>query len=261
MSRSTATIRVERTGPVTTILLDRPAVRNALDRTSSQALAQAFDEFEKDAESRVAVLTGAGESFCAGADLQELAVGELYEPWGDSYHGPTRRVLAKPVIAAVEGHACGGGLGLALWCDLRIAAEDAVFGVFSRRWGVPVSDGTTVRLPRIVGLGRALDMLLTGRAVGAQEALAMGLVSRVVPRGRARGEAEAAALEIAAHPQAALLCDRRSAYAQLDLGVPEALHREAVASREIREREARRGASRFAAGEGRHGEAPEPDDA
>lgn len=251
MPRANGTIRVQSNGRVTTILIDRPAVRNALDRASSEALTKAFEGFENDPVARVGVLSGAGGSFCTGADLRELARGELYEPWGDAYRGPTRRLLAKPVIAAVEGHACAGGLGLALWCDLRIAAVDAVFGVFSRRWGVPLSDGTTVRLPRIVGLGRALDMLLTGRSVDAREALQMGLVSRLVPSGRALVEAQALAHEMALHPQGALLCDRRSAYRQLDLGMQEALHREAVASQNVREREARRGAARFVSGEGR----------
>jgi enoyl-CoA hydratase len=247
-------IRVERDPPITTITIDRPQVKNALDRAASAELAQAMGAFETDAESRVAVLTGAGGSFCAGADLRELATGAIYEPWATSLDGPTARVLDKPVIAAICGHACAGGLGLALWCDLRVIDDSAVFGVFSRRFGVPMSDGTTVRLPRLIGLSRALDLLLTGRAVGAQEALAIGLANRLVARGEARAAAEALAREIAAHPQAALLCDRRSAHQQFDLTLAEALRHEADGSRAARERDASAGAARFVAGQGRHGE-------
>jgi enoyl-CoA hydratase len=246
-------ILVERDPPIATIVIDRPEVRNALDRAASAALTRALRAFDGDRELRAAVLTGAGGCFCAGADLRELASGTLYEPWAASPEGPTGPPLGKPVIAAVAGHACAGGLGLALWCDLRVADETAVFGVFSRRFGVPMSDGTTVRLPRLIGLSRALDLLLTGRAVDAREALAIGLVNRVVPRGEARSAAEALAREIASHPQAALLSDRRSAYEQLDRPLAVALRREAEGSRAARESEAAAGASRFVAGEGRHG--------
>ena len=175
-------ILVERRGPVTTLIINRPNSRNALDNEAAHSLAAALKAFEADANARVAVLTGAGGAFCAGADLKELGGGTDYFPWAGSDDGPLRAPLSKPVIAAVEGHACAGGLGVALFCDIRIVDETAVFGVFSRRWGVPMSDGTTVRLPRIVGQGRALDMLLTGRAVGADEAIAIGLATRKVAR-------------------------------------------------------------------------------
>src|SRR5499427_3412958 len=188
-------ILVEAAGPITTIVLNRPELRNALDNEAAHALAEALKAFEADSAARVAVLTGAGGAFCAGADLKELGSGTDYFPWAGSDEGPLRAPLAKPVIAAVEGHACAGGLGVALFCDIRIVDDTAVFGVFSRRWGVPMSDGTTVRLPRLIGQGRALDMLLTGRPVGAQEALAIGLATQVVPKGTARAEAEKLALE------------------------------------------------------------------
>ena len=257
--RSKSSILVEQNGPVTTVVINRPEVKNALDRDASVELAEALFAFEEDSSSLAAVLTGSDGAFCAGADLSELATGEMYEPWADSARGPTRMMLSKPILAAVEGHACAGGLGLALSCDLRVVDETAVFGVFSRRWGVPMSDGTTVRLPRLVGLSRALDLLLTGRAVDAEEALAMGLANRLAPRGRAREEAEALAHTIAAFPQPALICDRRSAYAQFDLDLPEALHQEAEGSRRVREEHAASGAARFAAGEGRHGKVPGDD--
>jgi len=244
-------IRVERDPPITTLIIDRPRVKNALDRAASAELARALRAFDADAESRVAVLCGAGGTFCAGADLRELATGEIYEPWAASADGPTAQVLGKPVIAAIEGHACAGGLGIALWCDLRVIDDTAVFGVFSRRVGVPMSDGTTVRLPRLIGLSRALDLLLTGRAVEAQEALAIGLANRLVPHGEARQAAEALARELAAHPQGALLCDRRSAHQQFDRPLAEALRLEAEGSRAARERDAVRGAAGFVAGQGR----------
>ena len=246
-------IRVEREPPVTTVVIDRPEVKNALDRATSAELARALRAFDADASAKVAVLTGAGGAFCAGADLRELARGEIYEPWAASADGPTGMLLGKPVIAAIEGHACAGGLGLALWCDLRVVDDTAVFGVFSRRFGVPMSDGTTVRLPRLIGLSRALDLLLTGRPVDAREAIAIGLANRMAPRGEALQAAQALAREIASHPQAALLCDRRSAHEQSDRPLAEALRNEADRSREAREREAAAGAGRFVAGEGRHG--------
>ena len=185
-------VYVEKQGPVTTVILDRPEVRNAVDRLAAQALADAFRAFEADPEARVAVLWGAGGTFCSGADLKAIAAGEpnRVAPDGDGPMGPTRLVLDKPVVAAVAGHAVAGGLELALWCDLRVVEEDAVLGVFCRRWGVPLIDGGTVRLPRLIGLSRALDLILTGRPVGAAEALDIGLANRVVPHGAARPAAE-----------------------------------------------------------------------
>ena len=184
-------ILVERGGPVTTIIINRPLSRNALDNEATHALADALLAFEADPDARVAVLTGAGGAFCAGADLKELGSGTDYFAWAGSDGGPLRAPLGKPVIAAIEGHACAGGLGVALFCDIRIVDDTATFGVFSRRWGVPMSDGTTVRLPRIVGQGRALDMLLTGRAVGADEAIAIGLATRKAARGTTRASVSA----------------------------------------------------------------------
>ena len=221
-------VRVERDGPVSTVILDRPDVRNAVDGPAAAALAGAFAEFEADDGASVAVLCGAGGTFCAGADLKALGgpEGNRVAPDGDGPMGPTRMRLSKPVIAAIDGHAVAGGLELALWCDLRVVEEDAVLGVFCRRWGVPLIDGGTVRLPRLVGLGRALDLILTGRAVPAAEALQMGLVSRVVPHGQARGAAEALAREIAAFPQACLRSDRESALASLSLTETDAMANE-----------------------------------
>jgi len=205
-------VRIERAGAVTTVVLDRPQLRNAVDGATAAALAEAFREFDADADASVAVLWGAGGTFCAGADLRAIGTpaGNRVAPDGDGPMGPTRMRLSKPVIAAVSGHAVAGGLELALWCDLRVAEEDAVFGVFCRRWGVPLIDGGTVRLPQIVGLGRALDLILTGRGVDAAEALQMGLVNRLVPRGAARAAAERLASELAALPQACLRGDRMS---------------------------------------------------
>lgn len=247
-------ILVERDGPVATVTINRPERRNALDRASARALRQAFDAFAADDALRVAVLTGAQGAFCAGADLKELAGGVDYEAWAGAATGPTHPLLAKPVIAAVAGTACAGGLGLALWCDLRICDESAVFGVFSRRWGVPMSDGTTVRLPRLIGLSRALDMLLTGRPVDAREALAIGLANRVVPAGEAVAEAQALARRIAAFPQIAMRSDRESAYRQAGLPLPEAIAEEDRLAQAARRLEAKAGAERFAQGAGRHGE-------
>jgi len=246
-------ILIETAGPVTTITINRPQVRNALDNEAAHALASALKSFEADTQARVAVLTGAGGSFCAGADLKELGSGTDYFPWAGSDEGPLRAPLAKPMIAAIEGHACAGGLGVALFCDIRIVDETAVFGVFSRRWGVPMSDGTTVRLPRIVGQGRALDMLLTGRAVGADEAIAIGLATRKVPRGMTRAEAERLAHEMAGFPPIAMASDRRSAYESFDRDQAAAVQREMELSLAARQQEAQTGAARFAKGEGRHG--------
>ncbi|MBO0868171.1 MAG: crotonase/enoyl-CoA hydratase family protein [Micromonosporaceae bacterium] len=214
-------VRIERDGPVWTVVLDRPGVRNAVDRSTAEALAGAFRAFDADGSARVAVLWGAGGTFCAGADLHAIAAGRpnRVQPDGDGPMGPTRIRLSKPVIAAVSGYAVAGGLELALWCDLRVVEQDAVLGVFCRRWGVPLVDGGTVRLPRIVGLGRALDLILTGRPVHADEALAIGLATRVVPPGAARAEAERLAAELAAFPQICLRHDLASVYdtACLDL--------------------------------------------
>jgi enoyl-CoA hydratase len=213
------TLRVARAGPVTTVVIDRPEVRNAVDRPTAAVLAAAFREFEADDTASVAVLCGAGGTFCAGADLMAAGGpdGNRVQPDGDGPMGPTRLRLTKPVIAAISGHAVAGGLELALWCDLRVAEEDAVLGVFCRRWGVPLIDGGTVRLPRLVGLGRALDLILTGRPVPAAEALQMGLVSRVVPHGQARAAAEELARALAALPQQCLRSDRMSALDSVSL--------------------------------------------
>ncbi|MBS0517956.1 MAG: crotonase/enoyl-CoA hydratase family protein [Proteobacteria bacterium] len=247
-------ILVERNGAVTTIVINRPQARNALDNEAAHALADALRTFEADADARVGVLTGAGGAFCAGADLKELGTGTDYFPWAGSDEGPLRMPLGKPVVAAVEGHACAGGLGVALFCDIRIVDETAVFGVFSRRWGVPMSDGTTVRLPRIVGQGRALDMLLTGRAVNADEAIAIGLATRKVARGTTRAEAEKLAAQIAGFPPIAMTSDRQSAYESFDRPAAAAIRREMELSLEARRQESQKGAARFAQGEGRHGQ-------
>ena len=249
-------VRIEKKGAVSTVVLCRPEVRNAVDRATAAALVAAFEAFERDEEARVAVLFGEGGTFCAGADLKAIAAGapnELDER-GHGPMGPSRVALGKPVVAAVAGHAVAGGLELALWCDLRVVEEDAVLGVFCRRWGVPLIDGGTVRLPRIVGLGRALDLILTGRPVGAAEALGMGLANRVVPRGQSRQAAEELAREIAAFPQACMRADRRSAYAQADLSLAEALVAEHRGGERVLATEALSGAREFAAGAGRHGE-------
>jgi enoyl-CoA hydratase len=247
-------ILVEQDGPVTTIVINRPEVRNALDNDAIKQLGEAFQAFDADCEARVAVLTGTDGAFCAGADLKEMSHGANYAAWAGSENGSLRAPLSKPVIAAVEGHACAGGLGVALYCDLRVADETAVFGVFSRRWGVPMSDGTTVRLPRLVGMSNALDMLLTGRAIGAEEAKQMGLANYVVAKGQARVEAETLALRISAFPQIAMRSDRASAYTQLDLPLDSAVLEEARLAEAAKAQEAQTGAARFAAGSGRHGQ-------
>ena len=247
-------VLVERDGPVTSVILNRPAARNAVDRDTAAALADAFREFEADAGASVAVLAGAGGVFCSGADLRAFAAGRgnRLEPAGDGPMGPTRLALSKPVIAAVSGYAVAGGLELACWCDLRIVEADAVFGVFCRRWGVPLIDGGTVRLPRLVGLSHALDMILTGRPVGAEEALRMGLANRVVPTGESLAAARELAATLARFPQGALRGDRRSAYEQLPLSLEAALANEfRIGAASLAEAQA--GASRFAAGRGRSG--------
>jgi enoyl-CoA hydratase len=248
-------VRVERDGPITTVVLDRPEARNAVDRPTAEALADAFRAFEADADAAVAVLWGAGGAFCAGADLKAFADearrNRLAED-GDGPMGPTRLQLSKPVIAAIAGHAVAGGLELACWCDLRVVERSAVLGVFCRRWGVPLIDGGTARLPRLIGLSRALDLILTGRAVGAEEALAMGLANRVVEDGTAREAAEDLARALAGLPQACLRADRRSALDAWDLPLPEALRSEFRTGAAVLG-EAAAGAARFAAGAGRHG--------
>jgi enoyl-CoA hydratase len=249
-------LRIEKSGAITTVILDRPQARNAVDREMAEALAGAFRAFEEDPEASVAVLTGEGDTFCSGADLKAIAAGSLNRVAedGDAPMGPSRLVLEKPVIAAIAGHAVAGGLELALWCDLRVAEEDAVLGVFCRRFGVPLIDGGTVRLPRLIGLSRALDLILTGRAVSAAEALQMGLVNRVVPRGTARAAAEAVARDLADLPQICLRGDRRSAYESLDLTFPQALLNETRhGMRSLAAGESASGARGFAEGKGRHG--------
>ena len=258
MADGVDSILVSQDGPVTTVTINRPEVRNALDRAAAKRLAETFRKFDDDDTAKVAVLTGTDGAFCAGADLKEMAKEVDYEAWAGSEGGPTRPVLSKPVIAAVAGHACAGGLGLALWCDLRIADESAVFGVFSRRWGVPMSDGTTVRLPRLIGLGRALEMMLTGRAIAAEEALAIGLANRVVPKGEALQTAIDLALKIAGFPEIAMRSDRQSTYGQMGLGLEAAFELEHELAQEARRREAQSGAQRFAAGAGRHGSFDDP---
>jgi enoyl-CoA hydratase len=221
-------VRSEKRGAVTTVILSRPEVRNAVDGPTATALADAFRAFEADDDARVAVLWGEGGTFCAGADLKGMLDGRQnrLDAEGDGPMGPSRMLLGKPVIAAIAGHAVAGGLELALWCDLRVVEEGATLGVFCRRWGVPLIDGGTVRLPRLIGLSRALDLILTGRAVDAAEALAIGLANRLVPVGAARPEAEALAESLAALPQACMRSDRRSAYEGLGLPLDAALGRE-----------------------------------
>jgi len=220
-------VRYEVDGPIVVITLDRPEVANAIDRPTAEALADAFRRFEADDALAVAVLTGADGRFCAGADLkamrEDASRTTRVAPDGDGPVGPTRMLLGKPVIAAVEGHAVAGGLELAAWCDLRVAAEDAVFGVFCRRWGIPLMDGGTIRLARLLGHSHALDLILTGRGVSGEEALRMGIANRLVPRGRALPEAIALAREIASRPQGALRHDRLSSYEQWSLALDAAL--------------------------------------
>jgi enoyl-CoA hydratase len=250
----TEAVTVSRAGPVTSVILDRPQSRNAVDGPTAVALADAFRAFDADSEARVAVLHGAGQTFCAGADLKAVGGpdGNRVDESGDGPMGPTRLRLSKPVIAAIAGHAVAGGLELALWCDLRIAEQDAVLGVFCRRWGVPLIDGGTVRLPRLIGVSRAMDMILTGRAVGAAEAERMGLVNRVVPVGQSLAAAQELAAQLAAFPQTCLREDRLSLLEQE--GLPEA---EAIAGELAHGRrslaQVQAGLERFRAGAGRHG--------
>lgn len=250
------TVRVEHDGPVTTVTIDRRERRNAVDGATAAALADAFRAFAADDARSVAVLTGAGGTFCAGADLRAMldGGGNTTSDDGDGPMGPSRMLLDKPVIAAVEGHAVAGGLELALWCDLRVAATDATFGVFCRRWGVPLIDGGTVRLPRLIGQSHALDLVLTGRGVSGDEALRMGLANRLVEPGRALDDATLLAHELASLPQACLRSDRRSVYEQDGLSLDDALANEwRLGMATLATPESRAGIRRFAAGEGRHG--------
>jgi enoyl-CoA hydratase len=251
----TDVVLVERSGPVTTVSINRPAVRNAVDGPTAAALADAFRAFEADPDASVAVLTGSGDTFCAGADLKAVGTerSNRTEDTGDGPMGPTRMRLSKPVIAAVTGHAVAGGLELALWCDLRVADETAVFGVFCRRWGVPLIDGGTVRLPRLIGESRAMDLILTGRPVDAAEAHAIGLANRLVPAGTALAAAQALAADLARFPQRCLRGDRQSVLDNTGRPEPEALAAEFARGRAALAEETAPGAARFAAGEGRHG--------
>jgi enoyl-CoA hydratase len=248
-------VRVERTGPVTTVLLSRPARRGAVDRATAEALAAAFRAFDADDTASVAVLHGEGGVFCAGADLTAIGTerGNRVAADGDGPMGPTRMRLSKPVIASIAGHAVAGGLELALWCDLRVADETAVFGVFCRRWGVPLIDGGTVRLPRLIGTSRAMDMILTGRAVDAAEALAIGLVNRVVPAGESLAAAQKLAAGLAALPQTCLRHDRLSVLEQEGLDEETALRTEFAHGQISLATDALAGVARFTAGAGRHG--------
>jgi len=254
------TVRTETDGPVLVVTIDRPEVRNAVDRPTADSLVRAFTDFDCDESLSVAVLTGAGGWFCAGADLQAVASGDparanRLDPEGDAPMGPSRMLLGKPVLAAVEGYAVAGGLELALWCDLRVAAEDAVFGVFCRRWGVPLIDGGTVRLPRLVGHSHAMDLILSGRGVSGEEARSMGLANRLVPHGTALAAAVELAHQLAALPQLCMRSDRLSAYEQWDSGtLRAALGNEfAHGLGVVGSGETVAGAQRFAAGAGRHG--------
>lgn len=247
-------VRTERDGPVSTVVLARPETRNAVDGATAAALADAFRAFEADGDARVAVLWGEGGTFCSGADLKAVGTegGNRVAPDGDGPMGPTRLRLTKPVIAAIAGHAVAGGLELALWCDLRVAEQDAVLGVFCRRWGVPLIDGGTVRLPRLIGTSRAMDLILTGRPVPADEAYGMGLVNRLVPPGEARAAAEELAARLAGLPQDCLRSDRASVLDQEGRSEEEAMAAELGHGQTVLA-EAVTGAARFTAGAGRHG--------
>lgn len=254
-------LTIESDGPVFIVTMDRPRARNAVDPAQAERLREAFDGFERSDTAKVAVFTGANGVFCAGYDLKSFADKKNdeakrldYDPEGEGPMGPSRRLLSKPVIAAVEGHAVAGGLELAVWCDLRVAASDATFGVYCRRWGVPLVDGGTIRLPRLVGHSHALDLILTGRGVQGPEALAMGLANRVVEPGRALDAAVELAAQIAAFPQVCLRNDRLSSYEQWSLDLDDALRTEYHHGTEtLASGEAVEGAARFADGEGRHG--------
>lgn len=248
-------VRIERVGPVTTVIMNRPHARNAVNGPAAEELYAAFEEFDNDDDAAVAVLWGDGGTFCAGADLKAFGTPDsnTVHRTGPGPMGPTRMTLSKPVIAAVSGYAVAGGLELALWCDMRVAEQDAVFGVFCRRWGVPLIDGGTVRLPRLIGHSRAMDLILTGRAVEAAEALQIGLANRVVATGTSRQEAEKLAAELAALPQQCLRADRLSALRQWGLSEQEAMDVEFASMSRVKD-ESLSGARRFADGAGRHGQ-------
>jgi enoyl-CoA hydratase len=253
---SSTDVRIEVDGPVCTIILDRPAKRNAVDLPTAAALSAAFIKFESNEALRVAVLWGAGGHFCSGGDLATLMDPQLrgrLDPRGTGPMGPSRLALKKPLIAAVSGFAVAGGLELALLADLRIVERDAVFGVFCRRWGVPLVDGGTVRLPRLIGMGRALDLILTGRPVNAAEALAIGLATRIVAPGEARAHAETLAHQLSAFPQQCMLADRAAVYGGWELPLEQALALEAAHGMPVMLEEGVHGAERFLAGAGRHG--------
>lgn len=254
MSDGAGGVRVEKNGPVTTVIMNRPQARNAVNGPAAMELYAAFDEFDNDDSASVAVLWGDNETFCAGADLKAMGTPESnpVHRTGPGPMGPSRMTLSKPVIAAVSGFAVAGGLELALWCDLRVVEQDAVMGVFCRRWGVPLIDGGTVRLPRLIGHSRAMDLILTGRAVHADEAYAIGLANRVVPKGEARARAEELAAELATLPQQCLRSDRMSALTQWGMGEAEAMDVEFGSLSRVAA-ESLEGAGRFAAGAGRHG--------
>ncbi|MBU8815767.1 crotonase/enoyl-CoA hydratase family protein [Mycolicibacterium goodii] len=247
-------VRIERNGPVTTVIIDRPEARNAVNGPTAAALFTAFEEFDADDTASVAVLTGANGTFCAGADLKAFGTPEANQVHrdGPGPMGPSRMELSKPVIAAISGYAVAGGLELALWCDLRVVEEDAIMGVFCRRWGVPLIDGGTVRLPRLIGHSRAMDLILTGRGVDAAEAYAIGLANRVVPTGQARRAAEELAAELAHLPQQCMRADRLSAIHQWGESEKDAMDFEFASIARVKD-EAMHGAGRFAAGAGRHG--------
>jgi len=253
-------VRIETKDSIFTVIIDRPAVKNAVDGPTALALAEAFRSFDQDDAYSVAVLCGAGGTFCAGADLKAVTSQDgqcmnRLAPEGEGPMGPSRMMLKKPVIAAIAGHAVAGGLELALWCDLRVMEETAVIGVFCRRFGVPLIDGGTVRLPRLIGMSHALDLILTGRPVDATEARSMGLANRIVPHGEARKVAEKLATQITEFPQVCMRSDRLSAYEQWTLPFKEAMQNEFKHGMETMQRgEALEGATRFAQGEGRHGE-------
>jgi enoyl-CoA hydratase len=243
-------------GPIAVVTIDRPEVRNAVNREAAAQLAESFRAFDADDTLAVAILTGAHGTFCAGADLKAVATGggNRTANTGDGPMGPTRLRLSKPVIAAVEGFAVAGGLELSLWCDMRVAADDAVFGVYCRRWGVPLVDGGTVRLPRLIGESHAMDMILTGRGVSGEEARLIGLANRIVPKGKALESAKELAMQLAAFPQRCMRSDRLSALEQWDSDFEAAMRNETIRGRQvINSGETREGAARFAAGAGRHG--------
>ena len=246
------TVTTSKLGQVFIVTIDRPQVRNAVNAETATALRSAFMAFGDDETASVAVLTGAGSTFCAGYDLAEAASGIAYDPTGPGPMGPTRSVLSKPVIAAVEGHAVAGGLELALWCDIRVASDTAIFGVYCRRWGVPLVDGGTVRLGRAIGHSRATDMVLTGRCVNAAEAFSWGLANRLVPAGTALAASITLATEISEFPQLCLKADRHSAIAQWGMPIADALAAEAAGGVEPL-LAATEGAARFVGGEGRGG--------